>query len=144
MDPRKRHEATKAEDTLATDEPGSDVFPISSPTSPNSRPTVKPVRPEMPTSPEDLSEYAREHTGPDVGVVSSNEALDFDPTKIPHIVLSHAALVTLQLDHRAGFLISLVDGVSTVEMIVDVAGMAEEDALMALYDLFVRGAIAFR
>jgi hypothetical protein len=41
----------------------------------------------------------------------------------------------LSLDHRAGFLLSLVDGVSTVEEILDISGMTRLDALRILYTL---------
>lgn len=41
----------------------------------------------------------------------------------------------LSLDHRAGFLLSLVDGSSSVEEILDICGMARLDALRILYTL---------
>ncbi|MBN2193939.1 MAG: hypothetical protein JW751_14075 [Polyangiaceae bacterium] len=41
----------------------------------------------------------------------------------------------LSLDHRAGFLLSLVDGVSTVEEILDICGMPRLDALRLLFML---------
>jgi hypothetical protein len=46
-------------------------------------------------------------------------------------------------EHRAGFLLSLVDGVSTLEAIVDVCGMPKVDALRILNDLAQRGIVAF-
>ncbi|HVU05375.1 MAG TPA: hypothetical protein VHE30_26690 [Polyangiaceae bacterium] len=41
----------------------------------------------------------------------------------------------LSLDHRAGFLLSLVDGVSTIEEILDISGMSRLDALRIMYTL---------
>ncbi|MBX3181408.1 MAG: hypothetical protein KIT72_13975 [Polyangiaceae bacterium] len=41
----------------------------------------------------------------------------------------------LSLDHRAGFLLSLVDGVTSVEEILDVSGMSRLDALRILFTL---------
>jgi hypothetical protein len=41
----------------------------------------------------------------------------------------------LALDHRAGFLLSLVDGQSTVDEILDISGMTRLDALKILNDL---------
>ncbi|HKO95086.1 MAG TPA: hypothetical protein VJU61_28220, partial [Polyangiaceae bacterium] len=41
----------------------------------------------------------------------------------------------LSLDHRAGFLLSLVDGQSTVDEILDISGMTRLDALKILNDL---------
>jgi hypothetical protein len=41
----------------------------------------------------------------------------------------------LSLDHRAGFLLSLVDGISTVEEILDISGMSRLEALRIMYAL---------
>jgi hypothetical protein len=41
----------------------------------------------------------------------------------------------LTLDHRAGFLLSLVDGRSTVDQILDISGMTRLDALRIMYQL---------
>jgi hypothetical protein len=140
---KKRKDADKAPVTFSSDDPESDVFPIPH-QRPSMRPTAPPPRAEMPTFPTDLSEYARERTGPDHGDVSSTGALEFEPSRVPTLAVSREELVRLQLDHRSGFLLSLLDGVATAEMIVDVSGMPEEEALMALYDLYVRGVITFR
>ncbi|HOU89990.1 MAG TPA: hypothetical protein PLU22_03040 [Polyangiaceae bacterium] len=48
----------------------------------------------------------------------------------------------LSLDHRAGFLLSLVDGASTVEEILDICGMPRLDALRLLYMLLEERVIA--
>jgi hypothetical protein len=47
----------------------------------------------------------------------------------------------LGLDHRAGFLLSRVDGLSTVEEVLDICGMPRLEALKTLVDLLDRGAI---
>ena len=41
----------------------------------------------------------------------------------------------LSLDHRAGFLLSLVDGISTLEEILDISGMSRLEALRLMYAL---------
>ncbi len=41
----------------------------------------------------------------------------------------------LSLDHRSGFLLSLVDGTSSVEEVLDISGMPKLDALRILYTL---------
>jgi hypothetical protein len=107
-------------------------------------PTLPPPRAGMPTSPVDLSEYAREATGPDIGDVNAREALELDLSGVPYIAVPRDRVMKLELDHRAGFLISLLDGVSTAEEILDMAGMPEEEALIAFYELHARGVIAFR
>ena len=48
----------------------------------------------------------------------------------------------LSLDHRAGFVLSLIDGSSTVEELLDISGMNRLDALRILYTLFEQRVIA--
>jgi hypothetical protein len=48
----------------------------------------------------------------------------------------------LSLDHRAGFLLSLVDGVSTVDEILDISGMTRLDALRIMYTLLEQRIVA--
>jgi len=62
--------------------------------------------------------------------------------RIPAAALNDADMRWLGLDHRAGFLLSRVDGVSTVEEILDVCGMPRLEAIKTLAELIERGAIA--
>jgi len=48
----------------------------------------------------------------------------------------------LTLDHRAGFLLSLIDGGSTVDQILDISGMPRLDALRIMYQLLDQRVIA--
>jgi hypothetical protein len=41
----------------------------------------------------------------------------------------------LSLDHRAGFLLSLVDGGSSIEELLDISGMPRLEALRILFNL---------
>jgi hypothetical protein len=41
----------------------------------------------------------------------------------------------LSLDHRAGFLLSLVDGHSTLDEVLDISGMPRLDAVRILFSL---------
>jgi hypothetical protein len=52
--------------------------------------------------------------------------------------VSPAEVQWLSLDHRAGFLLSLVDGQSTVDEILDISGMTRLDALKIINDLTER------
>jgi hypothetical protein len=63
-------------------------------------------------------------------------------TFVPRIVMGQDQLRWLTLDHRAGFLLSCVDGTSSVDEILDVCGMAPLDALRTMYELKQQGAIA--
>jgi hypothetical protein len=51
-------------------------------------------------------------------------------------------LRALAVDHRAAFLLAQIDGISTVEMILDVSGMARVDALRFLNGFVEQGIIA--
>lgn len=48
----------------------------------------------------------------------------------------------LSLDHRSGFVLSLIDGSSTVEELLDISGMNRLDALRILYTLYDQRVIA--
>jgi hypothetical protein len=48
----------------------------------------------------------------------------------------------LTLDHRAGFLLSLIDGHSTIDQILDISGMTRLDALRIMYQLLDQRVIA--
>ena len=54
---------------------------------------------------------------------------------VPHVSVPPEQVRWLSLDHRAGFVLSCVDGQSTLEEILDVAGMPVLDALRILYEL---------
>jgi hypothetical protein len=61
--------------------------------------------------------------------------------QIISVVLPPEELRWLNLDHRAGFLLSLVDGVSTVDELLDISGMSRLDALRILATLREQRAI---
>ena len=60
---------------------------------------------------------------------------------VPVPAMSETELRWLGLDHRSGFLLSRVDGVTTVEEVLDVCGMPRLEALKTLVDLLDRGVI---
>lgn len=49
----------------------------------------------------------------------------------------------LSLDHRAGFLLSLVDGSLTIEEILDISGMSRLDALRIMFNLLDQRVVSF-
>jgi hypothetical protein len=65
------------------------------------------------------------------------------PDAVPRIVISGTTLRALNLDHRDGFVLSCIDGFSTVEEILDIAGLERGEALAILSTLLDKGAIAF-
>jgi hypothetical protein len=64
--------------------------------------------------------------------------------RVPLVMVAREQLRWLSIDHRAGFVLSLVDGVSSLEMILDVSGMPELDALRILSELAQQRIISFR
>ena len=64
--------------------------------------------------------------------------------RVPMVVVPRSQMRWLSIDHRAGFILSLVDGSSSVEMILDVCGMPKLDALRILQELVQQKILAFR
>jgi hypothetical protein len=55
--------------------------------------------------------------------------------KVPQVVMGPDQLRWLSLDHRSGFLLAMVDGISSVDDLLDVSGMPRLDALRILCEL---------
>jgi hypothetical protein len=64
--------------------------------------------------------------------------------RVPVVMVPREQLRWLSIDHRAGFLLSHIDGVSNLEMILDVSGMPTLDALRILCELQQQKVISFR
>lgn len=64
-----------------------------------------------------------------------------DLSVVPRIALAPDEVVWLGLDHRAGFVLSQIDGQSTYDEILDVVGMERLDALRILAELCEAGVI---
>jgi hypothetical protein len=64
--------------------------------------------------------------------------------RVPVVMVARNQLRWLSLDHRAGFVLSHIDGTSSLEMILDVSGMAPLDCLRILYELVQQRVISFR
>ncbi len=58
------------------------------------------------------------------------------------VIMSPDQIRWLSLDHRAGFLLSIIDGVSTVEELLDICGMPKLEALRILCSLLDQQAVA--
>lgn len=92
------------------------------------------------TSPPPAIEVSAVEVSEDV-VLAGYEARFGSLARIPRIAVSSATLASLTLDHRAGFVLALVDGVMTIENILDVGGMPAPDTLAILQDLVDRGIV---
>lgn len=113
------------------------------------------MRDEMPTLLCDLSEFARVHTGPfswtddapfddePLDEIVSGPLIGLMPTDIPRVAVSTEECMRHAIDHREGFVLSLLDGCSNVETLVDIAGLPEPETLGVLCELCARGLIVF-
>ena len=64
--------------------------------------------------------------------------------RVPMVIVPRGQMRWLSMDHRAGFVLSLIDGSSSVEMILDMCGMAKLDALRILNELVQEKIVSFR
>lgn len=64
--------------------------------------------------------------------------------RVPFVAVPQEQLRWLSLDHRAGFVLSHVDGNCSLDQILDVSGMPPLDALRILYELLQQRVIGFR
>ncbi|MEO6418646.1 MAG: hypothetical protein ABIP39_04525, partial [Polyangiaceae bacterium] len=64
--------------------------------------------------------------------------------RVPAVEIAPDKLLALGLNHKAGFLLSLIDGTSSVEVILDVCAMPREEAIKVLHDLVEDGIVLFR
>src|SRR5450432_971840 len=77
------------------------------------------------------------------GVLESMYAARLGPLdRVPSVVVQRTQLRWLSIDHRAGFVLSLIDGSSTLEMILDVCGMPRLDAMRILHELVQQKIVA--
>jgi HD-GYP domain-containing protein (c-di-GMP phosphodiesterase class II) len=61
--------------------------------------------------------------------------------RVPRVVLTAGDLGKLALDHRAGFVLTFVDGVSTIDTLLDASGLPRLELLRILRDLVVAGVV---
>lgn len=64
--------------------------------------------------------------------------------RVPLVMVPREQLRWLSIDHRAGFVLSHIDGMSNLEMILDVSGMPPLDAMRILCELHQQRIISFR
>ncbi|WP_437691915.1 hypothetical protein [Sorangium sp. So ce176] len=65
-----------------------------------------------------------------------------DGSRVLRLAVSPDQLRSLNLDHRAGFLLSCIDGYSSLDEILDVSGMQTLEALRILYELVQEGIVS--
>ena len=79
------------------------------------------------------------------GVLEGMYAARLGPLdRVPSVLVQRTQLRWLSIDHRAGFVLSLIDGSSTLEMILDVCGMPRLDAIRILHELVQQKIVALK
>jgi hypothetical protein len=124
---------------------------------------TNPCRDRLPTLPHDLSEYAREQTGPaswsahpqaeelsawlleehddPVSARTMDLLVDIAPHDVPHVALPADEVAEL-VGHREAFVVASIDGASTVETMVDLVDLPTGEVLAILCNLCARGIVA--
>jgi hypothetical protein len=108
--------------------------------------SLPPPRDKLPTLPFDLREYAQQSCLPDADddlVFTAGLPLDAITCRIPQIGPSAAMLGTAALEPREMLVLSLIDGLSPVSMLIDLAGGDPDESLVVLCDLYARGYVSF-
>lgn len=109
-------------------------------------PPLPPARDKMPTLPFDLSGYAKWSSLPDEEddlEFTAGPPLEEIKHRIPRLAVTPFDLVGYALQPREICLLSLLDGLSPVTMLIELAGGDAAESLVVLCDLHARGLIAF-
>jgi hypothetical protein len=104
---------------------------------PSERPTIPPSPPPEPAS------EMRLVTRPRIETVT-HETWARSITGALYVRLDAETLKRLPLDHRAGFLLSLMDGTLDLETVVEVSGMPRDEVLRIVRDLYDSGVVDLR
>jgi hypothetical protein len=96
---------------------------------------------EAPSAP---SSEVRLSTRPYWEAAVSDEAWARGVAGAPSVAISSEQLKRLPLGHRAGFLLSCMDGATDLETLVELAAMPRDETLRLMRDLFERGVVSFR
>ncbi len=82
-------------------------------------------------------------TRPTMRAGQTNEAWGRAMKGVPVVAMAPHQLKRLPLDHRAGFLLSQMDGAVDLETLLTIAGMPTDEALRVIRDLYESGIITF-
>jgi hypothetical protein len=94
------------------------------------------------TLPADLREFACESDRGVVAAEPNSGIIAF--SSIPWLAVTYDALIAMPLDHRHGFLLSLVDGRCTVEVLADISGFGRTETIALVAELVGFGALTLR
>jgi len=104
---------------------------------------ARPAQPESETASAAWSEVrlvTRPHSDP----VATDESWGQSMKGSPYVSMPPEQLKKLPLGHRAGFLLSRMDGTMDIETLIEVAAMPRAEALRLMRDLYESGVVLFR
>jgi hypothetical protein len=91
-------------------------------------------------TPSEVRRISRPHTTK----IISSEAWARTVSGTPVVVMSPDSLKRLPLNHRAGFVLSLIDGAIDLETLVDLSGMERSEVLDLVRHLCDSGIVVFQ
>jgi hypothetical protein len=113
-----------------------------------SRTSAAPASPRAPSSPSPSPVFTKSQRPSiredDVGAALKGDAVRGAGQAIPKLLMSKAEIAAAPIDHRAGFLLAHIDGVTTVAALVDICGMPEDELNEILDRLRRLGIVAVR
>jgi hypothetical protein len=83
-------------------------------------------------------------TRPSLAAAVTDEAWAGATEGVPVVVMAPDLLRRLPLDHRAGYLLSLMDGMTDLETLVTIGPLPREEALRIVRELCECGVVDFR
>jgi hypothetical protein len=120
--------------------PSFDVAAYARDSERKSRASLPSVSDAVDITPSEVRRVSRPHTGTVVTV----EAWARTVFGTPVVIMSPDSLKRLPLDHRAGFVLSLIDGSVDLETLVDLSGMDRNDVLALVRHLCDSGIVVFQ
>jgi hypothetical protein len=128
-----------------------------------------PFRDRLPTIPHDLSEYALTETGPTswsaehdgapfsrtgeqepldpldpLDAMTTGDLLDVRPSDVPYLALTLTELAAHELDAREALVLSLLDGSSTLESMLEITEINGAELLTTVCELCARGIVTLQ
>jgi hypothetical protein len=100
--------------------------------------------PSSPTLPESPTSEMRLAARPSPVALMTDEAWARTIVGTPRVTLGCDELKQLPVDHRAGFVLSLMDGSLDLEMLIEISGMERDAALNLVRGLYETGVVVFR
>ncbi len=120
--------------------PSFDVAAYARDSERKSRASLPSVSDAVDVTPSEVRRVSRPHTG----TVVSTEAWARTVLGTPVVIMSPDSLKRLPLDHRAGFVLSLIDGSVDLETLVDLSGMDRNEVLALVRHLCDSGIVVFQ